>query len=142
MDGVIPVGGYIHVEDLMAGLGLPRQVFDALPAPGGNAAVYALRLASDLIGTGRPRPCSSCWPGTGHRRTASTTGHQLLPGQQFRTQLERAARVERSRQWYAMICRRHMAEFGTTKEQLARVALERRSMPRHNPRADAARQDR
>ena len=58
-----------------------------------------------------------------------------FPGQQFRTQLEHPHGWSLPAQWYAMICRRHMAEFGTSKEQLAAVALAAHRYAQANPRA-------
>ena len=135
VDAVIPLGGSLFTEDLMAGLGLPDQVFDASPAPGGNAAVAALRLAESMIGSGT----ASCAlivlarNGSSGQRIAGRA--RLLPGQQFRAQLEHPHGWSVPAQWYAMICRRHMAEYGTTKDQLAAVALSASRYAQANPRA-------
>jgi len=135
IDGVIPVGGYIHVEDVLAGAGLPLQVADAMPAPGGNAAVDSLRIASALIMSGQATTVLIVLAKNGSSANRIDDRVKLLPGQQFRTQLERPQGWSAPVEWYAMICRRHMLEFGTTKEQLAEVSLSAYSFAQQNPRA-------
>jgi acetyl-CoA acetyltransferase/uncharacterized OB-fold protein len=135
VDGVIPLGGFVFTEDLMAGLGLPGQVFDASPAPGGNAAVSALRLAESVIGSGTASCVLIVLARNGSSGARIDARARLLPGQQFRTQLEHPHGWSLPAQWYAMICRRHMAEYGTSKDQLAAVALSAYRSAQANPRA-------
>jgi acetyl-CoA acetyltransferase len=61
--------------------------------------------------------------------------HPGIPGQQFRTQLEHPYGWSRPAQWYAVMAHRHMHEFGTTKRQLAEVALTMRRHAQLNPGA-------
>lgn len=112
----------------MAAFGLPGTVFDAMPAPGGNAAVSSLWLAEVVVGGGGADVVLIVFArdGASGRRIAART--QLLPGQQFRAQLEHP-------HGYAMICRRHMAEYGTSKDHLAAVALSAHRYAQGNPRA-------
>ena len=135
VDGVIPLGGSVFTEDLTAGLGLPGQVFDASPAPGGNAAVSALRLAESVIGSGTASCVLIVLARNGSSGARIGARARLLPGQQFRTQLEHPHGWSLPAQWYAMICRRHMAEYGTSKDQLAAVALSAYRYAQANPRA-------
>jgi acetyl-CoA acetyltransferase len=135
IDGVIPVGGYIYVEDVLAGAGLPLQVADALPAPGGNAAVDSLRLGCALIGSGQAANVLIVLAKNGSSASRIDDRIKLLPGQQFRTQLEWPQGWSAPVEWYAMICRRHMVDFGTTKDQLADVSLAAYSFAQQNPRA-------
>jgi acetyl-CoA acetyltransferase len=135
LGAVIPLGGALFTEDLIAGLGLPGQILDAAPGPGGNAAVSALRLAELLIGGGAPGAVLIVLArnGSSDQRIGART--RLLPGQQFREQLELPHGWSVPAQWYAMMCRLHMAEYGTTKAQLAAVALSAYQYAQHNPRA-------
>jgi acetyl-CoA acetyltransferase len=135
VDGVIPLGGSVFTEDLIAGLGLSDGVFDATPAPGGNAAVSSLAVAEALIHGGRASVVliSFARNGASGNRIRQRIG--LLPGGQFRTQLEASQGWDVPAAWYATICRRHMLEFGTTKKHLAAVALQARSNAALNPRA-------
>jgi acetyl-CoA acetyltransferase len=135
LGAVIPLGGALFTEDLIAGLGLPGQILDATPGPGGNAAVSALRLAESLIGGGAPGAVLIVLARNGSSGQRISTRARLLPGQQFREQLEHPHGWSVPAQWYAMICRRHMAEYGTTKAQLAAVALSAYQYAQHNPRA-------
>jgi acetyl-CoA acetyltransferase len=135
VDGVIPLGGALFTEDLIAGLGLSSQVFDAAPAPGGNAAVSALRLAESMLDRGSLRSLLIVLARNGSSGQRIDARARLLPGQQFRAQLEHPHGWSVPAQWYAMICRRHMAEYGTTKAQLAAVALSAREYAQGNPRA-------
>jgi acetyl-CoA acetyltransferase len=61
--------------------------------------------------------------------------HPGIPGQQFRTQLEHPYGWSRPAQWYAVLARRHMYEYGTTKDHLAAVALTMRRHAQLNPTA-------
>jgi acetyl-CoA acetyltransferase len=135
VDGVIPVGGYIHVEDILAAADLPLQVADATPAPGGNAAVESLRIGSALIQSGQAHIVLIVLAknGSSVNRIGDRVG--ILPSQQFRTQLERPHGWTAPVEWYAMICRRHMAEYGTTKAQLAEVSLAAYAFAQGNPNA-------
>jgi acetyl-CoA acetyltransferase len=135
LDAVIPLGGALFTEDLIAGLGLSRQVFDAAPAPGGNAAVSALRLAELMLGDDRLRSLLIVLARNGSSGQRIDSRVRLLPGQQFRSQLEYPHGWSVPAQWYAMICRRHMAEYGTTKDHLAAVALSAYQYAQANPRA-------
>jgi acetyl-CoA acetyltransferase len=135
MDGVIALGGSLFTEDVIAALGLPLQVFDASPAPGGNAAVSALRLGMVMIESGRAMTVIIIFArnGSSGERIFQRVAH--LPGQQFRRELEQPHGWSSPAQWYAMICRRHMIEYGTTKNQLAAVSLTAHQYAQDNPRA-------
>jgi acetyl-CoA acetyltransferase len=135
VDAVIPLGGTVFTEDLIAGLGLSSRVFDASPAPGGNAAVSALRLAELILGGGALRSVLIVLARNGSSGQRIDARARLLPGQQFRTQLEHPHGWSVPAQWYAMICRRHMTEYGTTKDHLAAVALSAYQYAQANPRA-------
>ena len=135
VDGVIPLGGAVFTEDLIAGLGLSSRVLDASPAPGGNAAVSALRLAESMIGSGSASSLLIVLARNGYSAQRIDSRARQLPGQQFRSQLEHPHGWSVPAQWYAMMCRRHMASYGTTKAQLAAVALSAHQYAQHNPRA-------
>lgn len=135
VDGVIPLGGSLFTEDLIAGLGLRTDVADASPAPGGNAAVSSLGLAEALIESGRASVVLIVFSRNGSSDNRIADRIRVLPGQQFRLNLEEPHGWNTPAAWYAMICRRHMAEHGTSKAQLGAVALTMRRHSRENPRA-------
>jgi acetyl-CoA acetyltransferase len=132
---VIPLGGTLFTEDLIAALGLPGGIFDATPPPGGNAAVAALRLAEVIVAGGAAEVVLLVFARNGASGQRIAARAPLLPGQQFRTHLEHPHGWSVPAEWYATICRRHMTEHGTTKDQLAAVALSAHRYAQQNPRA-------
>lgn len=135
VDGVIPLGGAFFTEDIIAGLGLSSFVVDAAPPPSGAAAVGALALARALVESGRAHCVLVVLGRNGSSQSRIGARVRQLPGQQFRDQLERPHGWASPAEWYAMICRRHMEDFGTTKLQMAAVALSARRNAQLNPRA-------
>jgi acetyl-CoA acetyltransferase len=135
IDGVVPLGGYLFTDDLIAGLRLSHNIFDAAPPPGGNSAVHSLAIADAMLTAGRANAVLIVLARNGassHRINSRST---QLPGQEFRRHLERPQGWSVPAEWYAMMCRRHMYEFGTTKTQLASVALAASAHAQLNPRA-------
>lgn len=135
IDAVIPLGGTLFAEDLIAGLGLSGRLFDAMPAPGGNSAISALRLAEVLVDGGAASAVMIVFARNGASAQRIDERARWLPGQQFRSQLEHPQGWSVPAEWYAMICRRHMTQYGTTKDQLATVALTAFQYAQTNPRA-------
>jgi acetyl-CoA acetyltransferase len=135
VDLFLPVGGALHAEDLIAGLGLSRHLRDALPPPGGNAAVTALALATALLAGEYGRLALITFARNGSSQAPISRRTGLLPGGQFRDGLERPQGWSVPAEWYAMICRRHMQRYGTTPRQLAAVALAARENAQRNPLA-------
>jgi acetyl-CoA acetyltransferase len=135
IDGVIPVGSYVHAEDIVAGLGLSEQCATALPPPGGNAGVDSLRVAKTLIEAGQATALVVLLAKNGASEARISERLTALPGQQFRAQLERPQGWSAPVEWYAMIARRHMIEHGTRKADLAAVSLAAYAFARTNPRA-------
>ncbi|MDT4914051.1 MAG: hypothetical protein QOC66_3179 [Pseudonocardiales bacterium] len=135
IDGVVPLGGYLHTEDIIAGLGLSEQCANALPPPGGNSGVDSLRVARALIESGQSTAVVIVLAKNGASEARISERLMALPGQQFRTQLERPQGWSSPVEWYAMIARRHMLEHGTRKEDLAAVSLSAYRFAGNNPRA-------
>jgi acetyl-CoA acetyltransferase len=135
VDAVVPVGGSIFTDDLIEDLRLRDAVFDASPAPGGNSGVCALGIAETIVRAGRGRVVLIVFSRNGS--SASPIGARVasLPGQAFRTYIERPQGWVLPVQWYAMIARRHMIEFGTSKRALAAVALTAGAYAQKNPGA-------
>jgi acetyl-CoA acetyltransferase len=135
VDGFVPVGGAVFTEDLIAGVGLRDDVYDAVPAPGGNSALTAVGLARTMLLAGSATAVLVVFARNGSSSTRIADRVRSLPGQVFREHLEHTAGWSTPAQWYAMMCRRHMAEFGTTKDDLAEVALAHRYHASLNPAA-------
>jgi acetyl-CoA acetyltransferase len=136
IEAVIPVGGSLFTEDTLAGLGLsPSMTHDLLPAPGGNAAISAIGHARTLLSGGQARNVLVVLARNGASQAKVEARVQSLPGQRFRRYLERPHGWSTPAQWYSMICRRHMYEYGTSKADLAAVALVSRRHAQLNPNA-------
>lgn len=135
VDGVIPLGGYLHVEDVLAGVGLSDQCATALPPPGGNSGVDSLRVAQALIASGQATTILVVLAKNGASEARISQRVTALAGQQFRLQLERPQGWSAPVEWYAMIARRHMIEHGTRKEDMAAVSLAAYGFAQQNPRA-------
>jgi len=135
VDSVIPLGGYLTTEDLIAGIGLPDSVYDATPGPGGNAPVASVRLAEVMIAGGAARHVLAVVAKNGASEARIADRVTALPGQEFRRQLERPQGWTSPAEWYAMLCRRYMIEHGITKDHLAAVALAAYDFAQSNPRA-------
>jgi acetyl-CoA acetyltransferase len=134
IDAIVPVGGYIFADDLISNLGVRTDVIDVLPAPGGNGGVSSLGIAEMMILSGRARTALVIMS-----RKASVnrivSRVPSLPGPQFRTFLEQPHGWAAPVQWYSMIARRHMIEYGTSKAAMAEVALTMRAHAQLNPNA-------
>jgi acetyl-CoA acetyltransferase len=135
IDGIVPVGGSVLADDLIATLGIPESAFDVLPAPGGNSGLASVADADALLRSGRADTVLVVFARNGRSEDRIARRLSHLPGQQFRTLLERPHGWVSPAQWYAMIARRHMAEFGTTKQAMAEVALTMRAHAQLNPAA-------
>jgi acetyl-CoA acetyltransferase len=135
VDLFIPVGGALFAEDVVAGLGLSRTLRDAWPPPGGNAALNAVALAAALLASDYGRVALVTFARNGSSRERISSRVAALPGRQFRESLERPQGWSVPAEWYSMICRRHMYEYGTTERHLAAVALIARENAQLNSQA-------
>jgi len=135
VDGLVPYAHGVPVEDLLGNLPISRLRFSASVQMGGASMVASLRLAAVALAAGVASTIVVYVARNGS--SASRIGRRVgvLPGQQFRTQLEHPYGWSTPAQWYAMICRRHMDAFGTTKRQLAEVAMTIRRHAQLNERA-------
>lgn len=135
VDGLIPVSTSVSADEMAAICGVRDLQLSATVPMGGSAPVAALRVASDAIRSGTAQVAVvylSRNASSGQRIRARV---ERLPGQDFKSALERPFGWHTPAQWYSMICRRHMAEFGTTKRDLAEVAITMRRHANLNPRA-------
>jgi acetyl-CoA acetyltransferase len=135
LGAVVPVGGSLFTEDVVAGLGLRDDVLDVLPPPGGNGGLNSVGAAELILRAGAADVAVAVFARNG--RSASRIGRRVsdLPGQQFREFLERPYGWVAPAQWYAMIAQRHMAVHGTSTDALAEVALTMRAHAQLNPHA-------
>jgi acetyl-CoA acetyltransferase len=136
VDGIVSYPGSPRAEDLIGALGLPGVRFSAAPQLGGASSVASLQLAAAALAAGAASvvACVFARNGSSSKRIASRID-QLLPGGYLRRGLEHPHGLSTPAQWYSLLCRRHMHEYGTTREQLGAVALTMRAHAQLNPRA-------
>jgi acetyl-CoA acetyltransferase len=136
IDGIVPGPLGPTAEDIMASFGLADVRFTAVPHMGGASAVAGLRLAALAVAGGQADVVLTFVARNG--RSGARVDQRVavaMPGQQFRTNLEYPHGMSTPAQWYSLLCRRHMHEFGTTREQLGAVALTMRQHANLNPAA-------
>jgi acetyl-CoA acetyltransferase len=135
VDGMVAFPGSVFPQQVAAALGCREVGFTAQVTTGGAASVSSLGAAAMALQTGN----ATCVVVYGARNGSS--GQRVvervarLPAEDLRRQLEYPYGWMTPAHWYAMICRRHMHEFGTTKDHLAAVALTMRANAQRNPRA-------
>jgi acetyl-CoA acetyltransferase len=136
LDGVVPFVVGPPAEDIAGMFGLENLNFALAPRLGGASAVGSLEAAMFAL---RARLATyvvvySARNGASGMR-AQARAASVMPGAQFRASLEAPHGISTPGQWYSMIARRHMHEFGTTREHLGSVALTMRRHAQLNPRA-------
>jgi acetyl-CoA acetyltransferase len=134
IDGLIPIGAQITADDVMGALDLPLRFVASTPL-GGAAAVANLRLAEVAISGGAANAVAIILAHKSASLTPIAERIKSLPGYRLRAELEIPYGWENPAQWYAMICRRHMHAYGTTKAHLGAVAVTMRMHAQLNPRA-------
>ena len=134
IDGIIANPSGLAADDVISAFRLGIR-FAATANLGGASMVASLQLAAAALRSGEANAVLVfiARRGSSGSRIADRAAH--LPGQFFRTQLEHPYGWSTPAQWYAVICRRHMDRYGTTKRQLAEVAL---TMRRHGQLNDRA----
>jgi acetyl-CoA acetyltransferase len=136
VDGIVCYPDSPPAEDLIAGLGLPDVRFTATSHLGGASSVASLQLAGAAISAGVATTVVCVFARNGSSRSRIHDRiDRLVPGQRFRQNLERPHGISTPAQWYSFLCRRHMHEFGTTREHLGSVAMAMRSHAQLNPGA-------
>lgn len=135
IDGFLPYASGVTTEDMMANLSLRELTFAPTIRMGGASAVAGLLYAALALRAGlatyilllRARNGSS-GPRVGDRKSTGA-------GEELKDDFELPFGLNTPAQRYALMCRRHMYEFGTTREQLGAVALAHRAHANRNPAA-------
>ena len=134
VDGLIGYTRSVPVDDLT--WLFPRMRWTGLTRTAGASSGEALHLAACAIGTGQADVIVAFQARNGssgervERRILGRAG-----GAAFRRQLEHPYGWITPAQWYAMLCRRHMEEYGTSPGALALVAMTMRANAQLNPSA-------
>jgi len=136
IDGLMPYKIGPTSEDLIAGLGLEDVRFTNVSHMGGASPVASLRTAALAVQAGIANAVMVFVARNGRSgaRVAARLSAQV-PGTSLREGLEQPVGLSTPAQWYALFARRHMIEYGTTREQLGAVAITMRNHALLNPEA-------
>lgn len=135
IDGVVPYPLGPTVEDLVGALGLTDVSFTASAHLGGASTIAGLGLAAQAVLTRAANVVVTFAARNGRSQTPVHDRVQHLAGHHFRRRLEHPHGLSTPAEWYSLMCRRHMIEFGTSREALADVALTMREHAQLNPHA-------
>lgn len=139
IDGVLAFPNVGKCEAFAASLGSENLRFAAIIHMGGAAPVASLRLAAMAVVSGAANHVliPTGWNGySGARvRQTVTTDRNSIPGGAIAWDYYLPQGLTVPPQWYALMARRHMHEYGTTHEQLGAVAVAMRRHAQLNPGA-------
>jgi acetyl-CoA acetyltransferase len=135
IDGVHTYVPGVTAEEVATAFGFHELRHVSAKPMGGAFPVASLKEASLTLAAGAATYSLVFVASAQRANRAVFRAHPGIPGQQFRTQLEHPYGWSRPAQWYAVMARRHMHAYGTTKEQLAEVALTMRRHAQLNPAA-------
>ncbi|MFQ5477438.1 MAG: transporter [Candidatus Binatia bacterium] len=139
LDGLMPFPQIGSAEEFAANLGCANLRYAATVHMGGAAPVASLRAAAAAVVTGIADYVliPAGWNGYSGRRAAQTIQEQAfsIPGGGIARDYYLPHGLVAPAQWYALIARRHMHEFGTTHEQLGAIAVAMRKHAQLNDRA-------
>jgi acetyl-CoA acetyltransferase len=136
LDGVIPGHVNLTAETLISNLDLPDVGFTCSIRLGGAASVAAIGAAALALSAGRAKYVV-LFQGRNNASGPPIQGRvpRAMTGQEAKVHLERPFGWNTPAQYYSMICRRHMHEFGTTKKQMGMVAVTMRENAQLNEAA-------
>jgi acetyl-CoA acetyltransferase len=139
IDGLMPFPGLGTVEEFAANLGIETLRFAATVNMGGAAPVASLRAAAAAIMAGivdyvlLPAGWNAY---SGFRaRDAVAADVSALPGQAIARDYYIPHGLTAPPQWYSLMARRHMYEFGTKTEHFGAIAVAMRKHAQLNPNA-------
>ncbi len=139
IDGIMPFPNLGKAEGFAASLGCTNLRFAATLHVGGAAPVAALRVAAMAVVTGGADYVlvPGGWNGFSGARTRDITAGDVdsIPGGAIARDYYLPFGLSAPPQWYALMARRHMHEYGTRAEQLGAVAIAMRRHAQLNPGA-------
>ena len=139
IDGLIPCQYGPAAEELAANLGTVDLRYTATVHLGGASTVASLLHAGMAVASGVAGyvliPVG--WNGYSGRRAKDLVASDVsaIPGGAIARDYYLPYGLTAPAQWYSLIARRHMREFGTTQEQLGAIALAMRKHAQRNPKA-------
>jgi acetyl-CoA acetyltransferase len=138
VDGILPFPGLATAEELAANLGIETLRFAATVCMGGASPVASLGVAALAVAAGAATHVllPAGWASYSTRtRVAAVADASALPGRAIARDHYVPHGLTAPPQWYALMARRHMHEFGTQPEQLGAIAVAMRRHAQRNPRA-------
>lgn len=139
VDGIMPFPNLGHAEEFAANLGCENLRFAATIHMGGAAPAASLGAAAAAIGSGLADYVllPAGWNGYSGARVRATVSQDVssIPGGAIARDYYMPHGFTAPPQWYAMMARRHMHEYGTTAEQLGAIAVTMRRHAQLNPGA-------
>ncbi|MCC4118223.1 transporter [Aromatoleum toluclasticum] len=139
IDGILPFPNVGKAEAFAASLGCENLRFAATLHMGGAAPVGSLRMAAMAVTSGAADyvMVPGGWNGYSGARVRETAANDVnsIPGGEIARDFYMPFGLTAPPQWYALMARRHMHEYGTTAEQLGAVALAMRKHAQLNPAA-------
>lgn len=139
IDGIMPFPNVGKAEAFAASLGCVNLRFAATLHMGGAAPVGSLAMAAMAVTSGAADYVlvPGGWNGYSGARVRQTAANDLgsIPGGAIARDFYLPFGLTAPPQWYALMARRHMHEYGTTAEQLGAVAIAMRKHAQLNPAA-------
>ena len=139
IDGIMPFPNLGHAEAFAANLGCENLRYASIIHMGGAAPVASLQAAAAAVTTGMANHVliPAGWNGYSGARVKQTVSEDTssIPGGAIARDFYLPFGLTVPPQWYSLIARRHMHEYGTTAEQLGCIALAMRKHANMNPAA-------
>jgi len=139
VDGILPFPNLGHAEAFAANLGCENLRFASTIHMGGAAPVASLRDAASAVITGAADHVliPAGWNGYSGARVRQTVSQDVasIPGGAIARDYYLPFGFTAPPQWYSVLARRHMHEYGTKPEQLGCIAVAMRKHAQKNPNA-------
>ena len=139
IDGLMPFPNLGSAEELAANLGCENLRYAATIHMGGAAPVASLQAAATAViaGIASYVLIPAGWNGYSGARARQTVAVDAssMPGGAIARDYYMPHGLTAPPQWYSLMARRHMHEYGTRPEQLGAIAVAMRKHAQLNPRA-------
>ena len=139
IDGIMPFPNLGRAEEIAANLGCENLRYAATIHMGGAAPAASLQAAAAAVNSGMANYVllPAGWNGYSGARVRQTVSQDVssIPGGAIARDYYLPFGFTAPPQWYSVMARRHMHEFGTRSEQLGTIALTMRKHAQLNPKA-------
>jgi acetyl-CoA acetyltransferase len=135
IDAILPYVLGPTSDEVASQLGIADLRYSSIIKMGGATFVACLETAALLIHSGIARNVLVFCARNGRSGTRVTGRVNTIPGQSFRRDFEIPYGFSVPGQWYAMLARRHMIEFGTKRKDAGHFSVAMRKHANLNPNA-------